>query len=720
MFIAAVAVALAGTPANAQQDTGSVMLEEIVVTAQKRAERQVDVPISVTAITAETLEESGVEGILGLAQVTPGLVITRFGILTQPAIRGVTTRIGENSVATYVDGFYLANGISLDADFNNVERVDVLKGPQGTLFGRNATGGAILITTRDPTHEPTFNVSAGVEELDGNYDGRTFSVYGATGLGDTVAVDIAGNYRETNGWIHNITGGDPINDQERQNIRARLVYEPTDALKMSITGEYGEMDDPTVTGSLSWYSHRVFPAVFPPDPTLPDPSTPNIAVVSKQPTNTAEWKAAYGKIEYTTERLRFASFTSYREDDSLLDIDFDSSLAINPPTPGGTNVAWTIEQKVLQQEFNLGSRGDGRLDWLVGVYLFDDDLVQTYLPNNGVGTQREAVSAIDTQAASAFVDFTWAATDRLSLTAGARYSWEEKEGRYDADIPPASIVAKADFSDTTPRAVARDALTPASNIYASWSQGFKSCLFNATAAGVTPTKPESIDAFEIGYKMRSGSVSFDTAAYFYDWQDIQVARYDPTVGGNVIQNAAEGEIYGVDAQVEWAVTNNFTLRANAAYTHGEYVDFPEAAVTVSAQPDNPLFPNNFVSTSQDWSGNPTIRTPEWTGNLGWNYRIPAGSGSFMFAGNVYYTSKFLPNTAREHPVTGVPDMPTGPYTLVNLGLSWLPNANWNVTLYGRNITDEQYIISRDANAFGDYRAFGEPRVIGLRIGYAYH
>jgi iron complex outermembrane recepter protein len=712
-------VVVTSTAAVAQQPAENVTLEEIVVTAQKRLEREVDVPISVTAITAETLENSGIEGVLGLAQVTPGMVVNRFGVLTQPTIRGVTTRIGENSVATYVDGFYLANGVSLDADFNNVARVDVLKGPQGTLFGRNVTGGAILITTRDPAHEPTFSISSGIEELDGNYDGRTLSVYASAGLSESVAFDVAGNHRESNGWIYNITGGDPVNDQQRQNLRARVLYEPNDAWTMSLTGEYGEMDDPTVTGALSYYSHRALPAVFPPDPALPAPSTPNITVVSKDPLNTAEWKAGYGKIEYTGETVRFLSLSSYRVDDSKLDIDFDGSIALNPPTPGGTNVSWEVDQTTIQQEFNLASAGNGRLDWLVGIYLFDDEVEQFFLPNNVVGAQRAAVASIETTAASAFADFTYAATDALSLTAGVRYSYEEKEGAYDAVVPSIALAADADFSDTTPRVVARYALDSDSNVYVSWSKGFKSGLFNTTASVVSATEPESISAYEIGYKTQTGSVSFDTAAFFYDWKDILVARFDPTAGGNVIQNAAAAEIYGIDAQLEWAVTDRLSLRASAAYTHGEYTDFPSAAVTVSAQPDNPLFPNNFVSTNQDWSGNPTIRTPEWTANLGWNYRLPVGTGAFMFTGNVYYTSEFEPNSAREHPVTGEPDLTTGPYTLVNLGLSWVPTERWNVTLYSRNVTDEQYVMTHDANAFGQYRAYGEPRVLGLRIGYSY-
>jgi iron complex outermembrane receptor protein len=204
------------------------------------------------------------------------------------------------------------------------------------------------------------------------------------------------------------------------------------------------------------------------------------------------------------------------------------------------------------------------------------------------------------------------------------------------------------------------------------------------------------------------------AGYTYDWQNIQVARFEPTAGGNVVQNAARARVRGVEAQAAWRLGERTQLRANAAYTHGEYSDFPNATVTVSAQPDNPAFPNDFLPTAQSWSGGPTIRTPEWTANFGWRH---AWSERLAFTGNVYYTSEFAPNTAREHPVTGEPDLTSGPYTLVNMGLAFTPSGAWSLTLYGRNLTDERYVLSRDANVFGEYRAFGEPRVIGLRFDY---
>lgn len=670
----------------------------IIVTAQKREERLVDVPISITSNSAETIERSNIEGLIDLAKVTPGLVTNRFGVAVQPAIRGVTTRLGENSVATYVDGFYIPNAVSLNFDFNNIERVDVLKGPQGTLFGRNATGGAIVITTKNPSFDPHVEAEFGIEELGGLQAG----FYATTGITDTVAIDLAADYRKSDGYIYNVTGGDPINDTQHQNYRARIMWEPTDGARLTLTGEYGYLEDATTAASFTFYQNRL----------LPGSTAKNVISANHEPENKADWRAIYLKGEYDFGDLNFASYSSYRHDTNDLDVDLDGSA-----TAQLVNVLWHTDQRTFQQEFNLGNSGPGPIDWVVGLYYFNDAYDRKDVPGNIIVSPTTNQILLDTEAAAAFADVSYQVTDRFTLTAGARYNWEKKIASFRAPLngnPTVFQRGEADYQNLSPRLIARYELANNTNVYASWSRGFKSGTFNTTAVTIAPTQPERLDAFEVGFKTASSGFSFDAAAFYYDWKQIQVARFDPTIpGGNIIFNAAAAEVYGAEAQVSYAVTERLNVRLNGAYTHGEYTNFPDAIVSVPSVPTNPLSTN--VTRSQDWSGTQLIRTPEFTSNLSFDYEQPTGIGDFIFSGNVYYTSEYLPNTARESPITGEPDLTSGPYTLVNLTLTYKPTENLAVSLYGRNVLDTEYILGTDASAFGQWRLYGEPRVIGAKV-----
>ena len=684
------------------QLTEPTTIDEIVVTAQKRSEALVDVPISITSTSAETIERSNVEGVIDLAKVTPGLVTNRFGVAVQPAIRGVTTRLGENSVATYIDGFYIPNAVSLNFDFNNIQRVDVLKGPQGTLFGRNATGGAIVITTRDPSHNPSARVEAGVEEL----GGRRASFYGTTGLSETVAVDIAADYRASDGYIYNVTRGDPINDTEHRNIRGRLLWQPSDALKITATAEYGYLEDATTAASFTFYQNR----------RLPGSTDKNVISANHTPENSADWQAYYLKGEYDFGSVALTSYTSWREETNDLDVDLDGSASTQ-----AVNVVWHTDQKTFQQEFNLASTGDGPLKWVAGLYYFNDDYQRDDIPGNIIGVPTTAQIKTTTEAASAFGDVSYAVTDALTLTLGARYNAETKTGSFRTPgTGPATTYnrGEADYSNVSPRAIARYALDDDSNVYASWSRGFKSGTFNTTAVTVAPTSPEQLDAFEIGYKTSRSRFSFDTAAFYYDWKDIQVARFDPTIpGGNIIFNAAAAEIYGAEAQVTWRATDRLTVRLNGAYTHGEYTDFPDAIVSAPSVPGSTTALN--VTTVQDWSGTELIRAPEFTANLGLDYVLPTSVGEFQFSGNVYYTSDYLPNTARESAVTGQPDLVASAYALVNVTASYSPNDRLTLSAFARNLLDKEYLLATDASAYGTWRLYGEPRVLGVKAALTF-
>jgi len=489
-------------------------------------------------------------------------------------------------------------------------------------------------------------------------------------------------------------------------VRGRVLWQPSDALKLTATAEYGYLEDATTAASFTFYENR----------RLPGSTAKNVISANHKPENSAEWQAYYLKGEYDFGPVALTSYTSWRRDTNDLDVDLDGSATIE-----AVNVVWRTDQKTFQQEFNLASTGDGPLSWVAGLYYFNDDYRRDDIPGNIIGVPTTAQITTTTEAASVFGDLSYAATDALTLTFGARYNAETKTGSFRAPLAGTATTfnrGEADYSNVSPRAIARYALDADSNVYASWSRGFKSGTFNTTAVTVAPTDPEQLDAYEVGYKISRSRFSFDTAAFYYDWQDIQVARFDPTIpGGNIIFNAAAAEIYGAEAQVTWRATDRLTLRANGAYTHGEYTDFPDAIVSAPSVPGSATALN--VTTVQDWSGTQLIRAPEFTANLGLDYVQPTSIGEFQLSANVYYTSDYLPNTARENALTGRPDLVAPAYALVNLTASYAPTDRLTLSAYARNLFDKSYLLATDASAYGTWRLYGEPRVIGVKAALTF-
>jgi iron complex outermembrane receptor protein len=703
LTLALCGTALSPLPALAQA-APAAELEVVIVTAQKREEALVEVPISIASMSAETLEEANIEGLLSLAQTTPGVVVNRFGVATQPTIRGVTSRNGENSVSTYVDGFYRPNFVGLNLDFANIQRVDVLKGPQGTLFGRNSTGGAILITTLDPSQKFTLKASAGVEEN----GGRQASFYISDGLTDTLAFNFSADIRMNDGIVKEVNTGDDAADVEHQNYRTKLKWTPSDTVSMTLIGEYGVSSDAT-TVNLAIYEHALLPA------TRGD----NLVSSGLIPKSDANYYGVYLTGSYEMPTTLFTTYTGYRRESDRLFVDLDGSRS----TLFFQNF-WRTKENTFTHEMNLSSTGERTVDWVTGAFFFVDGVTVDEVPNNFVGFTRTSRTVQDTFAWALFADATWHVTDRLSLILGGRYSWEQKKFNFVATGVagnPAFVnagAAQATWSDFTPRVVLRYEVAENTNVYGSWSRGFKSGLFNPApvASSLGQVRPENINAYEVGFKTAQRGWAFDAAAFHYGWENIHFSRF--SIAGVTIQNAAEAEIYGAEAALTISPAAGLNIRTGVAYTHGEYTDFPDASASIAVVPSNPLSPNT-VTVAQNWKGNPTIRTPEWTANLGGDYTIPAGSGAVILAGNIYYTSKFFPNTSREDPLTGKPDLSAGPYTLVNLSATWMVNDHLSATVYGRNVLDKKYIIGHDANFFGQWRLFGEPRVLGAKLTYKY-
>lgn len=718
-----------------------VVLEEIVVTAQKRAEQAVDVPISMTVVSGDGLEAGGVTDMASLSQLVPGLHIDSSGAFFQPSIRGVGTAIAgagaSANVATYVDDIYKPNALSNDFDFIDVQSVQVLKGPQGTLFGRNATGGAILVTTKTPSFDPGLEVRAGY----GSFNTFKGSFFGTTGLSDRVAVSLAAGYTESDGWTDNVATGKDAAPSENTTLRLKFLFQLSDAWKATFGADYNKFDDPSLYAVNAYKGFSNAGAFFG-VPLITDKSRKvslNQDIVHKGD--------GYGfdlKIEGDLGFATFTSLSNYHDDDgSEATIQTASTFPPNgtpPIRPEGLGgfvalASWDYTQEAYSQEFRLSHSESGPLDWVAGLFYFHEKTeykpfnVALYGPYGPgglfdgapppwpagayvyTGELHNSTFSATNRSIAAYADATYDLTDKFSFTAGARYAKDRPGVSYEEFLfLPQPLDLGSDhktFSSFTPRAVLRYAINTDSNVYLSWSKGYKAGLFNASGYAGDPdaVDPEKISAFELGYKIAQPKWRFEAAAFNYDYTDLQVATYIGTAA--IFQNADKAKIYGLDLHWQQLVTDAFTVDLGFAYTHAEYDDFPEATV----QTFDPAL-GGVVNGIGDVSGERMQRTPKYSGSLGLNYALP------LLGGNVDLNAVYSYQSKTTFDFAGT--LTEGSVGLLNLRAAWTdPSKKWTLAVSGRNVTDEKYLVQVLPNAGGFGQAWGAPASVMAEVGYRF-
>jgi iron complex outermembrane receptor protein len=736
-------------------------IDEIVVTAQRRAEVLEDVPMSVTVVTPESLAASGVTSIHDISQVASGVQVNWAGAFTQPAIRGVTSLTngyGENNVAIYVDGFYDSSTVAINQDLANIASIQVLKGPQGALYGRNATGGAILINTLEPS-----DITTGSAEVTyARFNDRRFKGYFSSPITDKLAFSVAAYWRKSDGWLdfadpatHAPAGVNPAampdaDDPaplEQRSVRTKLRANITDNLTATLAYNYGYSN--SVNGNLySTYEYR--PATLPPAPKFGEVA---YNYDTKQLAKTDEVRL---KVEWLTDIGTLTSYTGYTRIVNPLQFDFDGTYADLSSTTSN------FKQYTKQQTLDFAINAIDRMDLIIGASFINDDIHADpdNLSTNWVscgptcpegriaGTQQK--QALEAEAWAIYIDGTYRATDKLSLSAGARYTDEYKRGEYSsqcviAGIPGCTVAGAFVFAPTnkymsfnklTPRASVRYELAPQTNVYASYSKGFRSGTISLSGAATPdlwlPVDPETIDAYEVGFKTAQGMYRFDIAAFLYDYKDLHVSITRPNPLGpsfgqqTVFQNAKKAEIYGLDGSFDIALLDDFNIRLGATWLHARYKDFDNASGTAL----NPATGLN-VTTRQNWNGKEMARAPEFSANLGADYTVHLPYGSVLMAANVRYTDSYVINNPS---LFGGENLTTGEVypgdkqryrqdsmTLVNASLTWnAPDEHLYIGVFGTNLTNKKYLVTYTGTAgFGDYGTQAEPRTYGARVGYKF-
>jgi iron complex outermembrane receptor protein len=711
-------------------------LEEIVVTAQRREEKLLDVPMSIAVVSGEAIEKSGAQNIQNLAQLTSGVMVSYNGIMTQPSFRGVTNIVGanasENNVATYVDGLYQPDAIFLSSDFANIGNIQFLKGPQGALYGRNATGGAILITTLAPSRTLTGKFEIGYA----SFNEKKFSGYISGPINDRIRFSLTGYSRVDDGFIKlsDRQTGLPTNNNaapaKSQTVRLKIEADVTDNLTATAGLNFDDFNDPR------FYSQQSFAYISPAVPTPPlRPLNPNPDLVAYDVLSKALTvrKEATLKLDLKTSIGVLTSNSDYIHSYHKSRYDLDGTYADN------IHVESNLLTEVYQTNLSYAIDAIKNLSLIVGGdyyhYRISAPDTRTYGSNRSI--LQESSNTIGRQAYSLFIDGTYNITDKLSLAAGGRYAHETSDVFYASHSGSGAVINAPDsktasWSKFTPRASLRYAITSESNAYFSFSQGFKSGQWPLGLDPPAPANQETITAYELGFKLSKSDFQFNTAVFYYDYKDIQISivQLDPACASTpaicrtltLLFNGPKSRIYGADGDFTWSPVERLRIRATASYLHARYLAFPNASGTGL----NIATGFNVGNQTQDWSNTQMARAPTFSGTLGIEYDLNTSFGDFLFGTNASFTTSYVPTNPSVYGPLAGPDLAGKQryrqwgYALLNAQITWTDlTGRLSLTVFGRNLTDKNYFVNYRGTASGDNGQWAPPRVVGAKAQYQF-
>jgi iron complex outermembrane recepter protein len=700
------------SPICAAQDTAadsgdnSGKLTEITVTAQKRGENLQTVPLSVSAVTAEMIEASHFQSTRDLQFMAPSLVYNELSGFAQPYLRGIGNDTGspnvDPSVATYIDGVYIADSQSAVQSLLGVERIEVVAGPQGTLYGRNVLGGAINIETLTPTHETNAQVAV----TGGNLSSKEVVARISGGVNDKLAVGLYGLYTER----------DSIYDRPEIPGQADKTTRAGARLK----GVLNVNDDVTLTGSLTYSKTRTADDAFRQgaanavgfaDPSVEPLFGPYILRNDAPFRNFNEQYDGTLRANIDLGPVSLVSISNYHRTSLFTSNDTDAT-----PAALFSSLAFGKSRQLSQELQLLSNRNDG-IEYIAGLYYFNQEAGQ--IPNiNGSpafflpATQQVISTLIKTDAYAGFGQATITPIEHLRLTLGARYTYDPYYTSVQGP-PIGSITTYPDAEESWTKFTPHVSVNYQSGntlLYATYSQGFQSGAYNTNSLADPPVNPATLSSFEIGTKsdLLEDRLRFNTAAYYYDFKDLQVQilTAGSSSGLSVFKNAATAEAYGLEAYLQAVVTSEFTLTGQVAWEHARYTDFRDFPAVIPATV-------GFAGISLDASGNDMPRAPDWSGTLAADYTKRLASGSeFGFNLNVYHNSGFSWDASNLY------QQPA--YTVLNSSISYtMPGGQWTLTAWGRNLTDEHYEDQRLTIAFGALVTDADPRTYGLTATFKY-
>ena len=684
--------------AAAEAQAGGASSGDIVVTARRRSENLQDVPISVTALSGEALEDQGALDLTAVMQKTPNttLQVARGSNSTLIGfIRGVGQQDPlwgfEPGVGLYIDDVYIARPQAAVLDIFDVQRIEVLRGPQGTLYGRNTIGGAVKYVTRRLGNEYEGRVRASY----GSYNQRDLVGTLTAPLGDKVSIGGGLAWLQRDGFGENLNTGNHHYDKDVLAARVSAEFAPTSDLFFRVAGDWIRDE------SNARHGHREVGNLGLPDFEPPEDVYDTRAGAGDA--NEVQTRGISLTGEYSvTPFVTLKSITAYRDGETNGNIDFD-----NTPSPV-LDIPAFYEDHQFTQEFQLVYESD-RLQGVAGVYYLDGYAAGAFDTVLGLANLSILTTGnVETRSLAGFADMSYSVTDKLRVSLGGRYTSDRRRGTvlretylgirtpFFGNEDAMKLVTNTDYTNTrtdnnfTPRASISYLPTPDLTIYASYSKGFKSGGFDMRGdASLTPSTvegydPETVDAYEIGTKAYAldGAVYFSLAGFYSDYRDQQFTiQFPNATGTNVasfVTNAADSRIWGIEAETRANFTDNFSVAAMFGYINA---DFKEVSSFV-LNPDGTI---GQVDVSDTWNFQNTPKytfavTPTWTQDLG-------SSGQISVTPSVSYRSDYqqfeVPN----------PLLDENGYTLVDAAIVWTSaNDRFQVSAVGRNLTDSRYRI----------------------------
>lgn len=739
---AASSIMAQGAAADASSDTG-MGLEEVTVTARKRVESLQSTPVAATVLGGDKLELGFVNDLKALSAPAPNVTITQMDFWSNAAsvaIRGITNTDVESTldppIAIFVDGVYIPRAAGSNMDLFDVEQIEILRGPQGTLFGRNTTGGAVQVRTRRPTGE--FGARGLIKV--GDY-GRTDikAALDVPIIDGKVAGKIAVLSQNSDGYFRSTITGRNLGGENILALRPMVQFTPNDDFDITFIGEYnrnksdmwpGQNESDSTKLLCQLHGYCGFPLGGGSEYDVPLSDAGQFDAKIWGLTVEANWDVGPGTI---------TSVSNYRDTDEFVTLNGDMTEA--------TMFELIRDQPHSQYstELRFASDTDGTFDYIVGAYYFHQkyEMIQenflTIVPNTPtLDLIRRA--AQEHESYSLFGEMNWRFADRWTATLGGRYSNDKKD--FDPElfgvgaIGPAVDVPAKSWSDFGPKAGLQFQVTPEIMTYATYSRGFKSGGFNGRCGQPATCQlsfdPEEVDGYEVGTKSQffDNRLRMNLAFFWSEYKNLQTTLIVPLPGAadpseTVTDNAASARIRGVELETSAMITSNLRFDFNVGYLDSSYSKFcadlngPEGSLVTPTSPCGDVVPVGDFSgdgvpdflVDEDFSQLALAQSPKWNYSANLNYEIPVSAGSIILDGRYSYTGKLFTDYRELSQRDSV--------SLVDASVSFRDaDDRYRVSLYGQNLTDETYTTTRNLAAqLWTSRFVNPPRTWGLEISF---
>ncbi|MDO9487786.1 MAG: TonB-dependent receptor [Sphingomonadaceae bacterium] len=700
---------------------GNAIVEEIIVTARKRAETLLDAPVAITALRGEELDARGATSLAQISALTPGLVAAPTPLMDSYYIRGIGSQPQnpgfEQSVGLFIDGVYYGVGRWGSQGYVDLESAEVLRGPQSTFFGKSTIAGAINLRTKNPGRDFEGYVRAGYE-----INARQGTLQGVISgpITETLRARVVAKVSRGAGWYDTVAGGRVPTTREYFG-RTTFVWEPTGNFNVRFIAAYDDTKNDFAGSTL--YRCAGPGNTASPNPNFgpdPQPCGREFFVTEPQVTKFGKSGLKYSSYAYTLEANLDTAVGTITSVTGLNKADSYVLFASNVTFANATSALSDLDNKAFSEELRFSSTLDSPINFVVGGYYQETDFfsqVRAYvLPDRIQGTVNgQSVftftkpSTQDGTSKSVFGEISWDILDTLTLDAGGRYTHETKKSfmRNVQTAPnlsfllPPTYSASQSFSDFSPSATLTWKPTRDHTIFGSYKTGFKSGGFShgQTIFFFPPAQPpalgavlfgkESVKGFEVGSKgeWANRRLRLELLGYNYEYSDLQVNAYNAAINAFTVQNAGRVRSKGIEFATTFAATSELTLSGALNYTHTRFTQFNAACNSVQVRGVAPCNVPLGATFGQDLRGAPTPLAPDWSGRADASYRADVGDYGLTVAGGIQFSSRYnLQSDGRR-------DNSQPAYQRYDARLVLEPeNERWELALIGTNLTDEQVAV----------------------------